>query len=112
MAAAVSNAGGLGLITALTQKTPEDLRKEIQKCRELTDKPFGVNLTVIPALKDMNQEGFAKVIMEEGITVVETAGSPKCADFWKMFKSYNPKIVILHKCVSTRHALKAQGHGK
>jgi len=111
LAAAVSNAGGLGLITALTQKTPEDLRKEIQKCRELTDKPFGVNLTVIPALNDMNQEKFAKVIMEEGITVIETAGSPKCAEFWTMFKKYNPDTIILHKCVSTRHALKAQNLG-
>ena len=74
LAAAVSNAGGLGIITALTQPTPEDLDKEIKRCKEMTDKPFGVNLTILPTIKPVPYEEYARVICENGVTVVETAG--------------------------------------
>lgn len=108
LAAAVSNAGGLGIITALTQKSPEDLRKEIQKCKKLTNKPFGVNLTLLPALAPLNYDGYAKVIIDEEIKIVETAGrSPE--KFIKLFKSNGIKII--HKCVAIKHALAAQRLG-
>jgi len=108
MAAAVSNAGGLGIITALTQPTPEDLRLEIQKCRALTNKPFGVNLTLLPVGKPPNYQGMADVIIDEKIPVVETAGgNPK--KWIKLFKLHN--IYVIHKCVAVRHALTAQRLG-
>ncbi|KAI9250752.1 hypothetical protein BY458DRAFT_444595 [Sporodiniella umbellata] len=75
LASAVSNAGALGILTALTQPTPEALRKEIAKCREMTDQPFGVNLTFLPALTPPPYKEYAQVIIEEGIKVVETAGN-------------------------------------
>ena len=75
MAAAVSEAGGLGIITGLTQKTPEGLRKEIRRCREMTKKPFGVNLTFLPAVTPPDYPGFVRTIIEEGIKIVETAGN-------------------------------------
>ena len=74
MASAVSNAGGLGIITGLTQKTPEDLAKEIAKCHEMTDKPFGVNLTFLPGFQEPDYPGYIKAIVEGGIKIVETAG--------------------------------------
>ncbi|MGB1906586.1 MAG: NAD(P)H-dependent flavin oxidoreductase, partial [Spongiibacter sp.] len=74
LAAAVSNAGGLGILTALTQPTPEDLRREIARCREMTDKPFGVNLTLLPTINPVPYDEYVQVIIDEGITVVETAG--------------------------------------
>lgn len=109
LAAAVSNAGGLGVITALTQPTAEDLRKEIRKCRELCpDKPFGVNLTLLPALVPPDYEAFAKVVVEEGIRIVETAGrNPE--RFVRFFKEHG--CVVIHKCTSIRHALTAQRLG-
>lgn len=75
MAAAVSNAGALGIITALTQPTPEALRQEIRRCRTMTKNPFGVNLTLLPAINPPPYEEYAKVIVEEGIKIVETAGN-------------------------------------
>jgi nitronate monooxygenase len=75
MAAAVSNAGGLGIITGLTQRTPENLAKEIRRCREMTDKPFGVNLTFLPAVTPPDYPGFVRTIIQEGIKIVETAGN-------------------------------------
>ena len=75
LAAAVSNAGGLGIITALTQRTPEDLAKEIAKCRGLTDKPFGVNLTFLPSVNQPDYPGYIKAIIEGGVKIVETAGN-------------------------------------
>eukprot|EP01127_Copromyxa_protea_P021039 TRINITY_DN7133_c0_g1_i1.p1 TRINITY_DN7133_c0_g1~~TRINITY_DN7133_c0_g1_i1.p1 ORF type:complete len:334 (-),score=91.20 TRINITY_DN7133_c0_g1_i1:23-985(-) len=108
MAAAVSNAGGLGIITALTQESPEDLRKEIRKCRTLTQKPFGVNITLLPAFNAPDYDGFCRVIIEEGIKVVETAGNNP-AKFIQLFKKNN--IIVIHKCVAIRHALSAQKAG-
>jgi NADH:quinone reductase (non-electrogenic) len=74
LAAAVSNAGGLGIVTALTQPTPEDLAKEIKRCLEMTDKPFGVNLTILPTIKPVPYEEYASAIADSGIKIVETAG--------------------------------------
>jgi nitronate monooxygenase len=108
MAAAVSNAGGLGIITALTQPSPEDLRAEIKKCKGLTDKPFGVNLTILPMIGGADYPAIMKVIIEEGVKVVETAGrSPK--DLVKPLKAAG--VVIVHKCVSIKNALSAERLG-
>ena len=108
MAAAVSNAGGLGIITGLTQRTPEDLANEIAKCKEMTDKPFGVNLTFLPAVTPPDYPGFVKVIVESGVKVVETAGNNP-AKWLPMLKEAG--IVVIHKCTSVRHALKAEAIG-
>ncbi|MEM9409050.1 MAG: nitronate monooxygenase, partial [Acidobacteriota bacterium] len=75
MASAVSNAGGLGIITALTMGSPEGLAKEIERCREMTDKPFGVNLTLLPSVTPPDYPGFVRVIIESGVKIVETAGN-------------------------------------
>lgn len=108
LAAAVSNAGGLGIITGLTQPTPEDLDKEIRRCKEMTDKPFGVNLTILPTIKPVPYEEYARVICEAGIGVVETAGrNPE--PFMPLFQQYGVKVV--HKCTSVRHAIKAEKVG-
>merc|ERR1711977_251007 len=106
LASAVSNAGGLGILTALTQPTPEDLRKEIRRCRKMTSKLFGVNLTLLPALQPPDYPAYARVIIEEGIRIVETAGNNP-APVIKQLKSANPPIIILHKCTTVRHALSA-----
>ncbi|WGU40702.1 nitronate monooxygenase family protein [Phenylobacterium sp. NIBR 498073] len=108
MAAAVSNAGGLGIITGLTQGTPEKLKAEIERCRAMTDKPFGVNLTFLPAVTPPDYPGFVKVIVESGIKVVETAGNNP-AKWLPMLKEAG--IVVIHKCTSVRHALKAEAIG-
>ncbi|WP_406693071.1 nitronate monooxygenase [Saccharopolyspora sp. ID03-671] len=108
LVAAVANAGALGMITALTQPTPEDLVKEIARCRELTDKPFGVNLTILPSITPPPYAEYRQAIIESGITVVETAGSNP-ADQVAAFKPAG--IKVLHKCTSVRHALKAQQLG-
>jgi len=108
MAAAVSNAGGLGIITGLTQPTPEDLRKEIRKCRNLTDKPFGVNLTMLPAIVPPDYKAYAQIIIDEGIKVIETAGNNP-GTFIKMF--HDSGAIVIHKCTSIRHALTAQRLG-
>ncbi len=108
MASAVANAGGLGIITGLTQKTPEDLAKEIAKCHEMTDKPFGVNLTFLPGFQEPDYPGYIQAIVEGGIKIVETAGrSPE---------AYMPDlkgagIKVIHKCTSVRHSLKAEKIG-
>jgi len=108
MAAAVSNAGGLGIITALTQGTPEKLGNEIDRCKKLTNKPFGVNLTFLPSLTPPDYSGLVDVIISKGITVVETAGNnPK--EWLPILKEHNIKVI--HKCTSVRHALKAQDIG-
>ena len=108
MAAAVSNAGGLGIITGLTQGTPEKLKAEIERCRAMTNKPFGVNLTFLPAVTPPDYPGFVKVIIESGIKVVETAGNNP-AKWLPMLKEAG--IVVIHKCTSVRHALKAEAIG-
>eukprot|EP00013_Stygamoeba_regulata_P015408 CAMPEP_0177668132 /NCGR_PEP_ID=MMETSP0447-20121125/22566_1 /TAXON_ID=0 /ORGANISM="Stygamoeba regulata, Strain BSH-02190019" /LENGTH=329 /DNA_ID=CAMNT_0019174555 /DNA_START=38 /DNA_END=1027 /DNA_ORIENTATION=- len=108
LAAAVSDAGGLGIITALTQPTPEDLRREIQKCRSLTSKPFGVNLTLLPVGVTPDYRAYAQVIIDEKIPVVETAGrNPK--EWIQLFKSAG--IIVIHKCVAIRHAQTAERLG-
>ena len=108
LAAAVSNAGGLGILTALTQQTPEALRDEIARTRTLTDQPFGVNLTILPAVKPPPYAEYVKAILDGGIRIVETAGnSPR--DFIDQFKAQGVKIV--HKCTTVRHALSAERNG-
>ncbi|MDG2019487.1 MAG: nitronate monooxygenase family protein [SAR86 cluster bacterium] len=108
LVSAVSNAGALGILTALTQPTPEDLVKEIERTREMTDKPFGVNLTVLPTINPPPYEEYAQAIVGSGVKIVETAGrSPE--PFMELFKEYDVKVI--HKCTSVRHALKAQSVG-
>ena len=108
LAAAVSNAGGLGIITGLTQGTPEKLAAEIAKCRELTDKPFGVNLTFLPSVNSPDYGGLIKVIIEGGVKVVETAGNNPQAVLPHL---KDAGIKVIHKCTSVRHSLKAQAIG-
>ena len=108
LVAAVANAGALGFLTALTQPTPADLAREIQKTRELTDKPFGVNLTILPAINPPPYEEYRQVIVDEGIKIVETAGSNP-APHLPMF--HDNGIKVLHKCTSVRHGVKAQSLG-
>ena len=108
LASAVSNAGGLGILTALTQPAPEDLRKEIARCREMTDKPFGVNMTILPTIKPPPYAEYMQVIFDSGIRIVETAGNnPR--DFVPKFKAHG--ITVVHKCTSVRHALSAERSG-
>ncbi len=108
LVSAVSNAGALGILTALTQPSPEDLAKEIDRTREMTDKPFGVNLTVLPTINPPPYEEYAQAIVGSGVKIVETAGrSPE--PFMELFKEYDVKVI--HKCTSVRHALKAQSVG-
>ncbi len=108
LVAAVSNAGGLGIITALTQPTPEDLAKEIARCHEMTDKPFGVNLTFIPSFKDPPYDEYIDAIIQGGINIVETAGrNPE--KYMEQMKAADIKII--HKCTSVRHSLKAESIG-
>ncbi|MGI9345458.1 MAG: NAD(P)H-dependent flavin oxidoreductase, partial [Gammaproteobacteria bacterium] len=108
MASAVSNAGGLGIITGLTQKTPEDLAKEIARCHEMTDKPFGVNLTFLPGFANPPYPEYIQAIVEGNVRIVETAGrSPE---------AYMPDLKlaeckVIHKCTSVRHSLKAERIG-
>ena len=108
MAAAVSNAGGLGIITALTQRTPEDLANEIAKCRDLTDKPFGVNITFLPSLTPPDYPAIVKTVIEGGVKAVETAGRNP-AQVLPFLKDAGVKVI--HKCTSVRHSLKAQDIG-
>jgi NAD(P)H-dependent flavin oxidoreductase YrpB (nitropropane dioxygenase family) len=108
LAAAVSNAGGLGIITALTLKTPDDLAKEIARCREMTDKPFGVNLTFLPIVNAPDYPGYISAIIDGGVKAVETAGrNPQ--EYLPRLKEAGVKVI--HKCTSVRHSLKAQGIG-
>jgi len=108
LVSAVANAGALGFITALTQPTPEDLTKEIARCREMTDKPFGVNLTILPALKPPPYAEYRQAIIESGVRVVETAGSNP-QEHIAAFKAHGIKVI--HKCTSVRHAVKAEKLG-
>jgi len=108
LASAVSNAGGLGIITGLTQPTPEDLAKEIARCREMTDKPFGVNLTFLPAFFAPPYPEYIQAIVEGGVKIVETAGrSPE--QYMPALKAAG--ITVIHKCTSVRHSLKAEKIG-
>lgn len=108
LAAAVSNAGGLGTITALTQKTPGDLANEISKCKDLTENPFAVNLTFLPSLATPDYPGYVKAIIDGGVKIVETAGRnpQQVLPYLK-----DAGIKVIHKCTSVRHSLKAQEIG-
>ncbi len=108
LAAAVSNAGGLGIITGLTQRTPELLAKEIARCREMTDKPFGVNLTFLPTLSSPDYPGYIKAIIDGGVKAVETAGNNP--QKW-LPALHEAGIKVIHKCTSVRHSLKAESIG-
>ena len=108
LVAAVANAGALGFITALTQPTPEELFNEIVRCRGMTDKPFGVNLTILPAIKQPPYAEYRQAIIESGVKVVETAGN-KPQEHVTEFKKYG--IKVLHKCTSVRHAPSAERMG-
>ncbi|HEY6912409.1 MAG TPA: nitronate monooxygenase family protein [Myxococcales bacterium] len=108
LASAVSNAGGLGIITGLTQKTPELLAREIARCREMTDRPFGVNLTFLPAFTAPPYPEYIRAIVEGGVKIVETAGRNPEA-YLPALKAAGIKVI--HKCTSVRHSLKAQAIG-
>ena len=108
LAAAVSNAGGLGIITGLTQNTPEKLAHEIARCREMTDKPFGVNLTFLPSVNPPDYPGYVKAIIDGGIKIVETAGNNP-QKWLPALKEAGIKVI--HKCTSVRHSLKAESIG-
>jgi NAD(P)H-dependent flavin oxidoreductase YrpB (nitropropane dioxygenase family) len=108
LVAAVANAGALGFLTALTQPTPEDLTKEIEKTRSMTDKPFGVNLTILPAIKPPPYAEYRQAIIESGIKIVETAGY-KPQEHVDEFKKFGIKVI--HKCTAVRHALSAERMG-
>ena len=108
LAAAVSNAGGLGIITGLTQKTAADLANEIARCRDMTDKPFGVNLTFLPTVAAPDYPGYIKAIIDGGVKIVETAGrNPQ--PYLPHLKDAGIKVI--HKCTSVRHSLKAEAIG-
>ena len=109
LASAVSNAGGLGILTALTQPSPEALRDEIERCRSMTSKPFGVNMTVFPTINAPDYNAYAQAIIDGGIRIVETAGTPQVREIWEMLKPHG--VVILHKCTAVRHALSAERAG-
>ncbi|OWU85016.1 nitronate monooxygenase [Oceanicola sp. 22II-s10i] len=108
LAAAVSNGGGLGIMTALTQPDPDALIKEVERCRTMTDKPFGVNLTILPSLKPIPHAEYAQAIIDSGVKIVETAGNNP-GKFIDMFKAAGIKVI--HKCTAVRHALTAQRLG-
>jgi nitronate monooxygenase len=108
LASAVSNAGGLGIITGLTQRTPDALAREIRRCREMTDKPFGVNLTFLPAVTQPDYPGYIRAIIEGGVTIVETAGNNP--QKW-LPALKDAGIRVIHKCTSVRHSLKAEAIG-
>ncbi|MCT2338314.1 nitronate monooxygenase family protein [Corynebacterium sp. p3-SID1056] len=108
LASAVSNAGGLGILTALTQPTPADLAAEIDRCREMTGKPFGVNLTILPSIAPPPYAEYRQVIIDKGVPVVETAGSNP-AEHIPYF--HDAGIKVIHKCTSVRHAVSAQQAG-
>src|SRR5690349_10021963 len=108
LASAVSNAGGLGIITGLTQPNPEALAKEIARCREMTDKPFGVNLTFLPIVNAPDYPGYIRAIIEGGVKAVETAGNNPQAYLPPLKEA---GIKVIHKCTAVRHALKAERIG-
>jgi len=108
LAAAVSNAGGLGIITGLTQRTPEALTDEIRRCRGMTDRPFGVNLTFLPVITAPDYPGYIRAIIDGGVRIVETAGNNP--QKW-LPALHEAGVKVIHKCTSVRHSLKAQAIG-
>ena len=109
LASAVSNAGGLGILTGLTQPNAPALAAEIERCRSMTDKPFAVNLTVFPTINAPDYKAYAQVIIDSGVKIVETAGTPAVRELWEMMKPHG--ILILHKCTAVRHALSSERAG-
>jgi nitronate monooxygenase len=109
LASAVSNAGGLGILTALTQPSPDALRAEIERCRSMTAKPFGVNITVFPSLISPDYVAFAKAALDAGVRIFETAGTQQVAEVWDVLRGKD--CLILHKCTAVRHALSAERKG-
>jgi NAD(P)H-dependent flavin oxidoreductase YrpB (nitropropane dioxygenase family) len=108
LAAAVSNAGGLGIITGLTPGSPDALRREIERCRTMTDKPFGVNLTILPSVSPPPYAEYRRAIIDSGVTIVETAGH-RPQEHVEDFKAHG--ITVLHKCTAVRHAVSAERMG-
>jgi len=108
LAAAVSNAGGLGVLTALTQPTPDDLRREIERCRAMTERPFAVNLTILPSVNPPPYADYRRAIIDSGVRIVETAGH-RPEEHVEQFKRHG--IIIIHKCTAVRHAVSAQRMG-
>jgi nitronate monooxygenase len=109
LASAVSNAGGLGILTALTQPTPAALREEIDRTRSMTKNPIGVNMTVFPTINSPDYNAYADAIIESGVKVVETAGTPAVREIWAKLQPHGIKIV--HKCTAVGHALSAERNG-
>ncbi|MGK2910990.1 MAG: NAD(P)H-dependent flavin oxidoreductase [Sphingobium sp.] len=109
LAAAVSNAGGLGLITALTFPTADALADEIARCKALTSAPFGVNISVFPTMRPPDYAAIVDVIAQAGIAVVETAGTPAVREVWDML--FAKSILVIHKCTSVRHAVSSERYG-
>ncbi|GHA05348.1 NAD(P)H-dependent flavin oxidoreductase [Novosphingobium arvoryzae] len=109
LASAVSNAGGLGIITALSQPSPDALRAEIERTRAMTAKPFGVNMTVFPTINSPDYKAYAQAIIDGGVKIVETAGTPAVREIWEQLKPHG--IRILHKCTAVRHAVSAEKAG-
>lgn len=109
LASAVSNAGGLGIITALTQPTPQALRDEIERTKAMTSKPFGVNMTIFPTVNSPDYKAYAQAIIDGGVKIVETAGTQAVREIWEMLKPHG--VTILHKCTAVRHALSAERAG-
>lgn len=109
LASAVSNAGGLGIITALTQPTPQALREEIERTKAMTANPFGVNMTIFPTVNSPDYRAYAQAIIDGGVKIVETAGTQAVREIWEMLKPHG--VTILHKCTAVRHALSAERAG-
>jgi len=109
LASAVSNAGGLGTLTALTQPSPTALRDEIERCKSMTSKPFAVNITVLPTILPPDYKGYAQAALDAGIKIIETAGTQEVREIWEMVKPHG--VTILHKCTAVRHALSAERAG-
>ena len=109
LASAVSNAGGLGILTALTQPSPAALRDEIERARSMTKNPIGVNMTIFPTINSPDYNAYADAIIESGVKVVETAGTPAVREMWAKLQPHGIKIV--HKCTAVRHALSAERNG-
>jgi NAD(P)H-dependent flavin oxidoreductase YrpB (nitropropane dioxygenase family) len=109
LASAVSNAGALGILTALAQPTPKALSREIERCRSMTDRPFGVNMTVFPTIHAPDYKAYAQAILDAGVKIVETAGTSAVREIWDMLKPHG--VIILHKCTAVRHALSAEHAG-
>ncbi len=109
LASAVSNAGGLGILTALTQPSPAALRAEIERTQAMTSKPIGVNMTVFPTINSPDYNAYVDAIIESGVRIVETAGTAAIRDIWARLKPHG--VTILHKCTAVRHALSAERAG-